>query len=100
MENNTQMQTYEYGAVSSKYSLQAKNKLVAYYTMVAHYNRSAHLMVIYSPEECKEDTWVSFDGKISKRLDEIFGGDGSFDKFGEENIDEIRTCYKSIKQLV
>lgn len=67
--------------------------------MVLHYDRSAHLMVIYSPEESKKDSWTAFDGKISERLDEIFGGKDSFDQYIERHIDEIKECYESIKQL-
>ena len=94
------MREYQYGAMSSKYKLEASNKLTAYATMVFHYNRNAHLIAIYEPIESKEDSWISFDGKISKRLDEIFGGEDSFDKYLNDNIEEIRTCYKSIKKIV
>lgn len=94
------MTLFEYGAMSSKFSCEAENKLTAYATMAMHYNQSAHLLVIYSPEESKEDAWTSFDGKISTRLDEIFGGPDSFDKYVEEHLPEIRSCYNSIKRLV
>jgi len=92
--------TYEYGAMSSKYSLKAKNKLTAYCVMVGHYDRSSHLIAIYSPESSKEDSWLSITGEISKRLDEIFGGEGSFDKYFENNLSEIKECYKTIKKIV
>jgi len=41
------MTEYTYGAMSSKFKLQAPNKLTAYATMIAHYQNSPHLMVIY-----------------------------------------------------
>ena len=91
---------YQYGAMSSKFQLFAANKLTAYATMVLHYNQSNHLVIIYEPESSKEDMWTSFDGKVSERLDEIFGGDGSFDKYIENNVEEIRECYKSIERIV
>jgi hypothetical protein len=91
---------YEYGAMSSKFRLYATDKLTAYATMVLHYNQSNHLVVIYEPESSKEDMWTSFTGKVSERLDEIFGGEGSFDKYLEEHISEINECYKSIERLV
>lgn len=94
------MTTYEYGAMSSKYSLEAPNKFIAYVCMVYHYDRNAFAVVIYSPLEAKTDSWTSFDGKIAARLDEIFGADGSFDKFVDENIEAINACMKTIKQLV
>ena len=91
---------YEYGAMSSKYELLAENKLTAYATMVLHYQNSAPLLVIYSPEESKQDSWTSFDGKISARLDEIFGGENAFDNYIKANIESVKQCYKSIKKLV
>lgn len=94
------MTTYEYGAMSCMFSLEAENKLTAYATMCLHYNRSNHLLVIYSPESSKEDQWTAFDGKVAARLDEIFGGEGSFDKYLEQNIEAVKACYKSIKRLV
>jgi hypothetical protein len=93
------MKTFEYGAVSSKYSCQAENKLTAYCAMVIHYNCSAHLIALYT-EECKQDSWLCFDGKISARLDEIFGGPNAFDKYLEENKKLVRACHATIKQLV
>lgn len=94
------MVKYEYGAMSSKYQLEAENKLTAYATMCLHYQNSAPILVIYSPEESKDDSWFAMDGKISERLDEIFGGKDSFDKYFNENTEKIRECYKSIKKLV
>ncbi len=91
---------YEYGAMSTKFKLVAKNKLTAYATMCLHYQSNAHMMVIYTPEECKEDSWTNITGQISERLDEVFGGDGSFDKYLENNIEEIRECYKTIEKVV
>lgn len=92
--------TYEYGAMSSKYSLEADNKLTAYAAMVAHYGWHAHLIALYAPDEIKEDRWLNPFGKIAARLDEIFGGEGAFDKYVEEHIDEIKATMKTIKQLV
>lgn len=91
---------FEYGAMSSKYQLEAKNKLTAYATMCVHYQSSSHLIAIYSPVKCKEDSWLSVTGQISERLDEIFGGKDSFDKYFDEHIEEIKECYKSIKQIM
>lgn len=94
------MTLFEYGAMSSKYSCEAENKLTAYAAMVLHYQSSAHLIAIYSPKESKEDSWLNMTGKISDRLDEVFGGKDSFDKYLEDNIEEVKKCYKTIKQIV
>lgn len=91
---------YEYGAMSNKFRLYATNKLTAYATMVLHYKNSPHLVAIYSPEESKADLWMSFDGKCADRLDEIFGGKDSFNKYLQKHISEIRECYKGLKRLV
>lgn len=93
------MKNYEYGSMSSLYRIEAENKLTAYATMVLHYQSSAHLIAIYEPIESKEDSWLNPMGQISERLDEIFGGENSFDKYLESNIEEIKTCYKTIKQI-
>jgi hypothetical protein len=92
--------TYEYGAMSSKYALQADNKLTAYATMICHFGNSNHLIALYSPEECKNDSWLNITGQVAERIDEVFGGDGAFEKYVEEHVDEIRACYQTIKQLV
>ena len=42
---------FEYGAMSSKYSLLADNKLIAYATMICHYNTANHLVALYEPNE-------------------------------------------------
>ena len=39
-----------------------------------------------------------FAESLAKRLDEIFGGEGSFDKYLEEHVEEIRNAYKTIEQ--
>ena len=91
---------YEYGAMSSKYRLIATNKLTAYTAMCLHFAKSNHLIAIYSPESSKCDSWLSLDGKVSDRLDEIFGGANSFDKYLDTNVSEIRTCYNTIEQIV
>lgn len=93
------MKTFEYGAMSSIFSCKAENKLTAYCAMILHYDRSAHLIALYT-EECKNDSWMSFDGMISARLDEIFGGPDSFDKYIKANIEAVKACYKTIKRLV
>ena len=92
--------TYEYGAMSSKYSLEADNKLTAYAAMIAHYGRHAHLIALYAPAESKQDQWLNPFGKIAARLDEVYGGEGAFDKYVEEHLDEIKAAVKTIKQLV
>lgn len=91
---------YEYGAMSSKFEVTATNKLTAYVCMILHYGASNHLVVIYSPESSKDDTWTSFDGKVSERLDEIYGGDGSFEKYLDDNLSDVKEAYKTIKRLV
>jgi hypothetical protein len=94
------MTEYEYGAMSSKFKLKAENKLTAYVAMCLHYGSSNHLVMIYSPESSKKDIWCSFDGKVADRLDEIFGGEGKFDEYVDNNIDAIRECYNTIEQLI
>lgn len=92
--------TFEYGAMSSRYSLEAADKRTAYVAMVAHFGRSNHLVALYEPEEIvKNDSWLNPFGMVSKRLDEIFGGEGEFDKYADEHIEEVKAAMKTIKQL-
>lgn len=97
--DTAEMVTYEYGAMSSRFSLQATNKLTAYSTMCLHYKESPHLIAIYEPEANGVDSWLSFDGNISDKLDEVFGGDGAFYNYIKSNMDVIRVCYKTIKRI-
>jgi len=92
---------YEYGAMSSKYTLQAENKYTAYVAMVYHYNSNAHLIMLYEPKEVvKPDVWINLMGQITHRLDEIFVEVGSFDEYYDNHIPQINAAYDSIKQLV
>ena len=92
---------FEYGIMSSKYSIEAENKLTAYAAMIIHFGPgSAGLITIYSPEESrKTDSWM-LAYPIVKRLDEIFGGEGSFFKYLDEHQDEIKKALDTIEQLV
>lgn len=98
---------FEYGSMSSKFSCEADSKLTAYAAMICHYGNSSHMIAIYSPEECKKDQWLSITGKVSARIHEVFGGNpedypekDAFDEYLKNHIDEINSCYNSIKQLV
>jgi len=91
----------EYGAMSSKFSVEAENKLVAYVAIILHYDRNNHLVVIYSPIECKSDTWANFNGQVSETLDKLFfeNSGKKFDEFVEDNKEDIRKAYETIKRI-
>ena len=92
---------FEYGAMSSRFSIEADNKFTAYAGMIFHFGRNNHLIALYEPEDIvKNDSWLNPFGYVSERLDEIYGGEGSFDKYVEEHIEEIRKAYKTIKRLI
>ena len=91
---------FEYGAMSSKYSIEADNKLTAYAGMIIHFGPNAAPMIaLYSPEEIKEDSWL-FASPIDKRLDEVFGGEGSFFKYLDDHMEEIEAALDTIEQLI
>lgn len=93
--------TFEYGAMSSRYSIEAEDKRTAYVAMIVHFGRSNHLIALYEPEEIvKNDSWLNPFGQVSKRLDEIFGGEGEFDKYADGHVEEVEAALKTIKQLV
>ena len=92
---------FEYGIMSSKYSIEAENKLTAYAAMIMHLGpASTAFIAIYSPEESrKTDSWMLAYPTV-KRLDEVFGGEGSFFKYLDEHQDEIKKVLDTIEQLV
>ena len=92
--------TYEFGIMSNKHSIKSKDKLTAYAAMVVQYMNNPNMIAIYSPEEAKKESWMNIDGTTDKKLDAIFGGEGSFEKYLYENIDEIKACLKTVKKLV
>lgn len=95
------MTTFEYGAMSSRYSIEAEDKRTAYCAMLVHFGRSNHLIALYAPEDIvKNDSWLNPFGEIAGRLDEIFGGEGEFDKYLSEHGKEITEAYETIKQLI
>ncbi len=92
---------YEYGAMSSKYSIETDNKLTAYAAMIIQFNSVPHLIAIYSPKESAEnDSWLMRTNNLQQRLDEIFGGDGEFMKYLDEHPNEIKEACKTIKKII
>lgn len=92
---------YEYGVMSSKYSIETDNKLTAYAAMIIQFNSVPHLVAIYSPKESAEnDSWLMRTNDLQQRLDEIFGGDGEFMKYLNKHPNEIKEVCKTIKKLV
>lgn len=100
-KNKTKHMIYEYGVMSSKYSIEADNKLTAYAAMIIQFNSIPQLIAIYSPKESAEnDSWLMRINDLQQRLDEIFGGDGEFEKYLYEHPDEIKKACKTIKTLI
>ena len=91
---------YEYGAMSSKYSIEADNKLTAYAGMIVHFGGNAAMIAIYGPEESKKDSWL-FASPLENRLNEVFGGgEHAFFDYMDNHTDEIREAVGTIKQLI
>ena len=92
---------FEYGIMSSKYSIEAENKLTAYAAMIMHLGpASTAFITIYSPEESRKNDSQLLAYPIVKRLDEVFGGEGSFFKYLGKHQDEINKTLDTIKRLV
>ncbi len=86
--------------MSSRYALYATDKLTAYAAMLLHFGKSSHLIALYEPEDVvKDDQWLNPFGAISARLDEIYGGKGSFDRYFEAHKEEITKAYDTIEQI-
>jgi hypothetical protein len=96
----TKKTTFEYGAMSSRYRLQAENKLTAYATMVLQFNSNPQLVALYEPEDfAKEDSWLMHT-PVEPRLDEIFGGKGAFIKYLKEHKEEIKEVFQAIEKII
>ncbi len=67
--------------------------------MCLHFQSNSHMVAVYEPESCKDDSWLNPTGQISERLDEIFGGVDSFDKYLEDNVADIKECYATIEKV-
>ena len=91
---------YEYGVMSNKYSVEADNKLTAYAVMLLQFSSNPMLVAIYSPEESRQDSWLMLMDGLEKRIDDIYGGEGSFEKYIKEHQEEIRNAFKTVKKLV
>lgn len=92
--------TFEFGAMSSRFRLQAENKLTAYATMVLLFNSNPQLVALYEPEDlAKQDSWLMHT-PVESRLDEIFGGKGAFIKYLNEHEKEIKEAYQTVEQIV
>lgn len=91
--------TFEYGAMSSRFRLQAENKLTAYAVMVLQFNSNPQLVALYEPADlAKQDSWLMH-SPVEQRLDEIFGGKGLFIKYLDEHKVEIKEAYQTVEQI-
>lgn len=102
VETEEKVVAYEYGAVGSKFRLLAANKLTAYATMVVHYHKIAGLLVVYSPVESKDDMLclapINY-VEVGERMDEMFGGEGSFFQYIESQQAEINKCLDTVERI-
>jgi len=90
----------EFGIMSNKHSLTCKNKLVGYVAILLHYHNNPGMVVIYSPEDLKQDAWTNFDGKTEERIEKLYKELGGYENFLKANIPEIKECFKTIKRIV
>jgi len=90
----------EYGAMSSRYSIEANNKLSCYAGMVLHFGGNANLIAIYSPEECRADSWLMA-SPLEERLNEIFGGgERAFFNYLDNHTEEVYAACDTIKTIL
>lgn len=91
---------FEFGAMSSRFRLQAENKFTAYAAMVLHFYSDPHLVALYEPEDlAKQDSWLMHT-PVEPRLDEIFGGNGSFMKYLREHDKEIKEAFQNVEKII
>lgn len=91
----------EYGIMSNKWEITAKDEKQAIAAIVVLLGTNAKLAVIYSPQEMREKEWAfSFAENLEARLDEIFGGKGKFMVYLDSHVEEMREVVKTHKVLV
>ena len=86
----------EYGIMSTKWEIEADNMLTGIAVIVLSVPNAANAMVIYSPKDAPK---FAFSDNLEARLDEIYGGEGCFEKYLESHKTEIRECYLTRKEL-
>ncbi len=95
-----ELQTYEYGIMSTRYAIKAKTKYIAYATMCLHLQKNVNMIAIYTPESSKQDSWINLEGKTNIILDKLFSDFGGFEEFLKSNVKDIRACYKTVKKII
>lgn len=91
---------YTFGIMSNKHQVTASNKFTAYAVMCFVYQNNPNMIMIYEPETSKNDSWACFEGKSQEKLDKVFGGTGMFEEYLKNNMQEIKTCYSTLKKLI
>ncbi len=99
-KNQKSMLKIEFGAMSSKYSIECSDKLVGYAVILMQFANSPGMVAIYSPEECKNDSWMNFEGKTEELIQPLYSEHGGFESFLKAHIEQIKECRKTIKQIV
>lgn len=92
---------FEYGAMSSRFYLEANNKLTAYAAMLLHFVNNPNLIALYEPEEIvKYDSWLDPTARDLERVYRLFGGEDKFYQYAELNKSDIIAAYKTITQIL
>ena len=91
----------EYGAMSSKFVIEADSKLTAYAGMCIHFGKHYNLIAIYAPEELRADSWLDpFGTMAAMKLAGLFGGEDKLEAYIEEHKAEIKDAVAGIRRLV
>lgn len=91
----------EYGIMSNKWEITAKDEKQAIAAIVVLLGTNANMVAIYSPNELREKEWsFSFSDNLEARLDEIFGGKGEFMAYLNSHVEEMREVVRTQKKLV
>lgn len=92
--------SYGIGTTDNNFTCQAEDKLTAYAAIILQFERLAHLVILYSPDEIVDnDQWFSPDGMIEEKIDALFGGDGAFELYFKDNKEKIQQCFDTITRI-
>lgn len=84
-----------FGIMSSKYQIEAYNKLDAYAAMSIFFERNLPYVLLFEPSDILEDNWV---GDIEKFLS-LFERECKYSVYIYKYQDEIKEAYSTIKKI-
>lgn len=81
--------------LSSKYQIEAYNKLDAYAAMAIFFKRHLPYVLLFEPYEIIKDNWF----RDEKKFLELFGEKVSLNEYLNAHHDKVKEAYLTIKEI-